>query len=88
MSLSSELTSSTITYACDNRSARLFAFDTDRYDTVSSTFPDYDIIQAIRDTQPKQNTIKFEHVKGHQDTATNKLTFLETLNVFVDRQAS
>ena len=79
----------TIVYACDNYSALMFAFNTTRYSQCKSTYPDYDIIEAIRETTPLHTTIAYQHVKGHQDTNKHtKLSFLETLNVFVDQRAS
>ena len=54
-----------------------------------STYPDYDIIQTIRETTPHNITINYQHVKGHQDTNKHtKLSFLETLNVYVEQRAS
>ena len=78
----------TIQYSCDNMSALFYAFDTIRYPQAKSTFPDYDLIQSIRCSLPKNWIILHEHVKGHQDNTTTKLTFLETLNVFVDQLAN
>ena len=77
-----------IQYSFDNMSALLYVFDTSMYPQAKSTFPDYDLIQSIRVSLPKNWIILHEHVKGHQDSKNNKLTFLETLNVFVDQLAN
>ena len=78
----------TITYACDNHSALMYTFDTTRYERARSTYPDYDLIQSIRTTIPANLIIQHTHVKGHQDGKHRTLTFLEILNVFVDKCAT
>ena len=78
----------TITYACDNHSALMYTFDTTRYERARSIYPDYDLIQSIRTTIPANLIIQHTHVKGHQDGKHRTLTFLEILNVFVDKCAT
>jgi hypothetical protein len=56
----------TIEIGCDNISALNKCFDTSKYPVVQNTDSDFDIIRAVRQVMPEGVTIKWRHIKGHQ----------------------
>jgi hypothetical protein len=82
-----DITSGGVTMACDNDSALLYSFDMEYYPDVKLTMPDFDIIQAIRNTRVPNITYSWHKVKGHRDNEIAALDLWETLNTYMDKKA-
>ena len=82
-----DIQTGTITIACDNKAGLENSFNYN--DRSAVTRSSHDILWAIQDL--RQNfpiKIKYQHVKGHQDTrTTHALTLMEKLNCYVDMRA-
>ena len=71
---------------CDNSAAVNFVGNMTRYPQITSNFPDFDVLQTIR--QKIQNDkFKFRHVKGHAERSPQPWDIYTTLNIEVDDRA-
>jgi hypothetical protein len=77
----------TLTLACDNDAALHYALNKERYNDIECTFPDFDILQQIRNLMLPNVQYLLQEVRGHQETLTTALTHWEHLNVLMDSQA-
>jgi Reverse transcriptase (RNA-dependent DNA polymerase) len=82
------LSSGSITFVSDNKSAINYSFNTGKFPNILPTFPDFDILQCIRQQMKPTILYKFEHVKGHQDLLIGPKTFQSTLNILADALAN
>jgi hypothetical protein len=76
-----------VTIACDNDAALYHSLDIQRYPEIDCSFPDFDLLQQIRQLLLPQVTYIFQEVKGHQDSTITALTLWEILNVRMDSAA-